>query len=170
MKLTLEKLNELCKLGLFERYAIGGGIAHFYYIEAGTTYDLDVLVIMKTDQTLLISLTPLYDWARNEGYEVIEEHIVIEGVPVQFLPVFNDLITEAVEHAQEVKLFGVQTFIIKAEYLMAIMLDTYRAKDKERLLRFTSESSYSSELFESILIKFNLVKKYKIFKNKYEQK
>jgi len=40
------------------------------------------------------------------------------------------------EIAQEVEIFGVRTFIIKPEYLMAILLDTYRAKDKERLVRF----------------------------------
>lgn len=167
MKATLEKLNELHSLGIIEKFAIGGGIGHFYYIEAGTTYDLDVMVILKVQSTPLTSLGPLYDWARSNEYEVIDEHIVIEGIPVQFLPTYNPMITEAVEQADQVKLFGVKTFMMKPEYLMAIMLDTYRSKDRERLIKFFAESTYSVELFESLIEKFNLVNKYKEFRAKY---
>ena len=98
---------------------------------------------------------------------VLDEHIVIEGIPVQFLPAYNPLIIEAVEQAQEVELFGIKTFIMKPEYLMVIMLDTYRAKDRERLIKFFAESRYSVELFETLTEKFNLISKYKEFRAKY---
>ncbi len=167
MKATLEKINELHTLGIIEKFAIGGGIGHFYYIEAGTAYHLDVMVIMKVQTTPLLTLSPVYDWARSNGYEVIDEHIVVEGIPVQFLPTYNPMITEAVEQAHQVELFGVKTFMMKPEYLMVIMLDTYRAKDRERLIKFLAESTYSVELFESLTEKFNLKSKYKEFRAKY---
>ncbi len=167
MKATLEKLNELARAGIMEKYAIGGGIAHFYYIEAGTTYDLDVMVVMKLQQTSLISMNPFYEWARSNGYEILDEHIVIEGIPVQFLPAYNPLIIEAVEQAREVELFGIKTFIIQPEYLMAIMLDTNRPKDRERLLRFFAECSFSQELFMTVLQKFKLTEKYTALRAKY---
>jgi len=167
MKATLEKINELHRQGIIERFAIGGGIAHFYYIEAGTTYDLDVMVGMKVQTSGLISLTSLYDWAEKSGYEVSEEHIVIEGIPVLFLPAYNPIVTEAIEKAEEVEIFGVKTFMMRPEYLMVIMLDTYRAKDRERLIKFLSQSRYSLEIFESLAARFGVLHKYEEFKAKY---
>jgi DNA-binding Lrp family transcriptional regulator len=167
MKATLEKINELQSMGIIERFAIGGGIAHFYYIEAGTTYDLDVMVGMKVQTSGLISLGPLYEWAEKSGYEVSEEHIVIEGIPVHFLPAYNPMVTEAIDKADQVEIFGVKTFIMSPEYLMVIMLDTYRTKDRERLIKFLSQSRYSTEIFESLAEKFNVLHKYKEFRAKY---
>ena len=167
MKATLEKISELQRLGIIGRFAIGGGIAHFYYIEAGTTYDLDVMVTMNAQASTIFSLEPLYEWAKKSGYIVSEEHIIIEGIPVQFLPSFNATITEAIEQADLVEIFGVKTFIMKPEYLMVIMLDTYRAKDRERLIKFFTQSGYSTTLFEALVAKFNLVEKLKEFKAKY---
>ena len=126
-------LNWLFHIG---RFAIGGGIAHFYYIEAGTTYDLDVMVTMNAQASTIFSLEPLYEWAKKSGYIVSEEHIIIEGIPVQFLPSFNATITEAIEQADLVEIFGVKTFIMKPEYLMVIMLDTYIREERERSIKF----------------------------------
>ena len=167
MKATLEKISELQRLGIIGRFAIGGGIAHFYYIEAGTTYDLDIMVTMNAQTSPLFSLEPLYQWASESGYAVSEEHIIIEGIPVQFLPAFNTIITEAIDQSEQVEIFGVKTFIMKPEYLMVIMLDTYRAKDRERLIKFFTQSGYSTTLFEALVAKFNLVEKLKEFKAKY---
>lgn len=167
MKATLEKLNEMHALGLFDKYAIGGGIAHFYYIEAGATYDLDVMINLKVQTTEILTLSTLYEWAKKNGYEISHEHIIIEGIPVQFLPAYNPIITEAIENADQVELFGVKTFMMKPEYLMVIMLDTFRAKDRERLIQFMSQAKYSSVVFESLLSKFNLARKFTDFKAKY---
>lgn len=104
---------------------------------------------------------------KKSGYEVSEEHIIIEGIPVLFLSSYNPLVSEAVEYADQVEIFGVKTFMIKPEYLMVIMLDTYRAKDRERLMKFLSQAKYSTTVFESLLSKFNLVEKYKDFAVKY---
>ncbi len=167
MKATLEKISELQRVGIIERFAIGGGIAHFYYIEAGTTYNLDIMVTMNAQTSTLFSLKPLYQWASESGYAVSEEHIIIEGIPVQFLPAFNAIITEAIDQSEEVEIFGVITHLMKPEYLMVIMLDTYRPKDRERLTAFFTQSRYSTTLFETLVAKFNLVDKLKEFKSKY---
>lgn len=67
MKATLEKIAEIQRMGLFNKFAIGGGIAHFYYIEAGTTYDLDIMINMNVQRPALLSLSSLYDWAKKIG-------------------------------------------------------------------------------------------------------
>ena len=80
---------------------------------------------------------------------------------------YNDLILEALNNASEIKLYDVYTYILKPEYLMAIMLQTNRPKDKERLLKFFGESEFSFSLFEDIVKRFNLKEKYHDFKKKF---
>jgi len=168
LKKTLQKINELLETKIIRKYAIAGGLGQFYYIEPSVTYDLDLIIDIAADKNQLISLEQIYQWAKNNGYKTLEEHIVIEGIPVQFLPVYNDLVVEALNNRSEIELYGVKTFILKPEYLMAIMLQTNRPKDRERLLKFFEEAEFSKEEFQDILQRFNLEKKYSEFKRRAE--
>src|SRR3989339_45198 len=167
MKKTLEKINELVSLGIIKNYAIGGGMGQFYYIEAGTTYDLDIMLQLNVEVELLEPLKEIYAWAKKEKFEENKEHILIEGIPVQFLPAYNELLNEAIDNANEVELFSIKTRIIRAEYLMAIMLQTYRSIDKTRLTKFFEDVDYDVQLFSQILNKFNLKAKFDELKEKY---
>jgi len=53
MKKTLIRINELVELGIVEKYAIAGGMAHFYYIEPSVTYDLDLIVQIPGKENIL---------------------------------------------------------------------------------------------------------------------
>lgn len=167
MKKTLEQLNKLVEIGLIEKFAIGGGIAHFYYIEPSVTYDLDIMVRIKSVPNNLTPLKEIYEWAEINNFDIKDEHIIVENIPVQFLPEYNPLVEDAVEKATEVLIFDTKTFIIKPEYLMAIMLQTNRSKDRERLLLFLEQTDYDPSLFEEILVKFNLIESYAKFRKKY---
>ncbi|HLW79167.1 MAG TPA: hypothetical protein VKU44_06155 [Terriglobia bacterium] len=57
-----------------------------FWTEPIPTYDLDVLVFLPERQQPIVSLGPLYQWAAARGYAVEAEHVLVEGVPVQFLP------------------------------------------------------------------------------------
>lgn len=167
MKKTLEKINELVESRIIKAYAIGGGMGQFYYIEPSVTYDLDIIINFASEENRLAPLQSIYKWAEENNYETLEEHIIIGGIPVQFLPAYNNLAEEALENAKEIKLYDVKAFILEPEYLMAIMLQTNRPKDRERLLRFFEEAKFSEEKFNAIIKKFNLIKEYKIFRKKY---
>ena len=86
MKRTLEVLNELEKEGVFSRYAIGGAMAATFYVEPLLTFDLDVFVLLQPPESGLLSLTPIYDALRSRGYAEEADCVLMEGVPVQFLP------------------------------------------------------------------------------------
>jgi hypothetical protein len=73
------------------------------------------------------------------------------------LPVY-ELIEEAVNEAAEKKYKGIDIKVMKVEYLIAIMLQTYRPKDKERILKALSEAEIDRERLGKILEKFNLKK------------
>ncbi|RPI18039.1 MAG: hypothetical protein EHM58_06870 [Ignavibacteriae bacterium] len=164
MEKTLTVLNKMLEEKLFEKYAIGGAIASIFYIQPLATYDLDIMILLDVNKSTLISLSPIYNWLEQKGYEAEKEHIIIEGIPVQFIPVYNDLVKEAVECAKEQNYETVITFVIKPEYLIAIMLDTGRTKDNERIVRFLEEAEIDFVLLEKILSKYNLIEKFKKFK------
>ena len=133
MKRTLEVLNELEREGVFTRYAIGGAMAATFYTEPVLTFDLDVFVLLQSSATGLVSLAPIYDALRTRGYKEEQECILIEGVPVQFLPAYNALIEEALAQAREIDYEGVPARVVRAEHLIAICLQTGRAKYSQRL-------------------------------------
>lgn len=166
MEKALKILNELKRNGLIEEYAIGGGIATVFYVEPILTYDLDVMFLLKTEEKL-ISLSPIYDYLKRKGFHAKKEHIVIEGIPVQFIPVYNELIKEAVENAEEIDYRGVKTRVLKPEYLIAVMLQTYRPKDRERIVKLLDEAKLSANLFKKILQDHGLAKKFAHFKKAY---
>jgi len=149
LKEALRKINSLVDSGLIEKYAIAGGIAHFYYIEPSVTYYLDLIVNIIKDGNPLTPLTEIYEWSKKNNFKTEGEHIVIEGVPVQFLLPYHDLVVEALEKRREITLFDEKTFILGPEYLMAIMLQTGRASDKERLARFFDESEYDESIYSA---------------------
>lgn len=169
MEKTLKKINSLVELGIIRNYAIGGGMGQIYYIEPTVTYDLDVMVHLNTiKENDLDPLRLIFDWAKENNYKDVNEYIMIEGMPVQFLPSYNDLVSEAIDNANKVEMFNTETFVIKPEYLMAIMVETGRNKDKIRLATFLEQYKYDKALFEVILKKYNLTSKFDDYKAKFQ--
>lgn len=153
--------------GLFVSYAIAGGIAALFYIEPITTFDLDVFIILPDTAGPLISLAPIYSWLNQKNYRSEKEQIVIEGVPVQFIPVFNDLIKDSVLAAVVKKYGQISTRVLRPEHLVAIMLQTARPKDLERLIKFVEQANIETELLEQILTKHQLTDNFKNFKKRF---
>src|SRR6266542_6880326 len=122
MKRTLQVLNELERDGVVERYAIGGAMGATFYVEPLLTFDLDVFVILPKDAGNLLSLAPLYEALRWRGYTEEGECVLIEGVPVQFLPAYNALLEEALAQARETAYDKTPTRVLRAEHLAAICL------------------------------------------------
>lgn len=159
MKKALESINSLVDEGIIRKYAIGGGMGAFFYYEPTTTFDLDVMIILAGEENILDPLRPIYNWAKEHGYNSIDEYIQIEGVPVQFLVAYNDLIVEAVENARKEVFANIETFVIAPEYLIAIMLQTGRAKDMGRALSFYDAVKLDKNLLDEILVKYSLKSK-----------
>lgn len=171
MEETLKVLNELEKKGLIERYVIGGGIAVLFYAEPILTYDLDVFCLLPEETAGFITLSTIYEYLQKKGYRVDAEHILIEGIPVQFIPPYNELVKEAIEQAIEIKYERVKTRVIRAEHLLAIMLQTYRPKDRVRMLSLLSQAQTKIDMpyIEDILERHGLQKKWLEFRGLYRE-
>lgn len=170
MKKTLKVLNDMVEMGLIEQYAIGGGIAVLYYTEPVLTYDLDVFCLLPVDKSELITLSPIYEYLQKKGYREDGEHIIIEGIPVQMIPAYNEIIEEALNEAAEVKYQQIKTRIVRVEHLLAIMLQTYRPKDRERILLLLDETQIDMIYLEDVLKRHGLMKKWLTFRMRYNEK
>ncbi|MFB0565642.1 MAG: hypothetical protein ACETWK_08195 [Candidatus Aminicenantaceae bacterium] len=165
MEKTLKVINELKNKKAISDYAIGGGIAVLYYVEPLLTYDLDIFFIPI--EASLNVLAPIYKYMRGRGYKIQREHILIEGVPTQFIPVYNELIKEAVQNSTEVEYGKTKTKVLSLEYLVAVMLQTYRAKDRERIIKIFEEVKVNLNFLRKLLKKHNLDEKYAKFRGLY---
>ena len=163
MKKTLKVLNDLKKKGIIKDYAIAGGIATIFYVEPILTYDLDIFFTYKIEPKGLVSLDPIYKFLRKKGYKEKEEHVLIAGIPVQFIPVYDALSQKAVEEAKGTTYSGIKTKVIGAEHLIAIMLQVSRPKDKERISMLLDQAKVDKRRLNLILKRHKLTQKYKNF-------
>jgi hypothetical protein len=117
---------------------------------------LDVFVLFQSSG-MLTSLTPIYDWAKANGYESKSEHIIIADLPVQLIPAYN-LEAEAVETAVEMDYDNVPVRVIRPEYLIAMALQP-SARTAKRLARVASlleQADVDRDLLNKLLERYNL--------------
>jgi hypothetical protein len=156
MDKTLAIINSLEAEGVIGKYAIGGAIGLLFYAEPTTTYDLDIFCHLP--QTgILIDLGPLYANLAKKGYQPTKgEHVKIEGVPVQFITPPTDLVKEALDQAAEKEFAGVKTRVFQYEHLLAIMAETNRPKDRERIAQALESAPPDQAKLNDILKRHNL--------------
>jgi hypothetical protein len=134
LALALRRLNDLESLGLIRRWAIGGAAALVHYTEPVSTFDVDIFTELPA-AGLLVTLEPVYSHLRGLGFEAHGDAVLVEGIPIQFLPtVPGSLEEEAVERAVDFDVEGTPARVFTLEHLAAISLELYRPKDKQRLV------------------------------------
>lgn len=163
MEKTLQVINRMVADGVIKQYAIGGAIAAIFYIEPINTNDLDIFFSTTSSASDLAILEPLYDYLSTLGYKPYAETIDIEGWPVQFLPVFNPLIEDALDNAREANYLGITARVMTAEHLVAIMLQTGRLKDHARVQEFLEQGAVDRESLEQLLARHDLLPKWDAF-------
>jgi len=173
LKNALQVINEMVADGIIQKYAVAGAVAALNYIEPTVTEDLDILVSLddlQSGPSGLVTIEPLISYLRNRGYtEFKQEGIVIEGWPVQFLPVANDLDAEGLNQAVEVEIeLGsgsgpIRIATLTAEHIVATALKVGRPKDRERILRFIEEKVVDLKLLRDVLRRHNLLETWSSF-------
>ena len=164
MQRALQVLNELEQQGVFTRYAIGGAMGATFYVEPLLTFDLDVFLVLPQTAGGLLTLAPLYEALRARGYSQDEDEcVLIEGVPVQFLPAYNALLEEALKEAQEIMYEDVPARVLRREHLVAICLQTGRDKDRERVRILREQAKLDLNFLAGVLRRHQLEEKWKLW-------
>jgi hypothetical protein len=168
MKETFAVLNQMVADSAIENYALAGAVGAMFYVEPFSTRDIDVLVVVPETEGKLIAELPGWQYLRSRGYsEIRGEGIVIEGWPVQFLPVSNALEHEAYLNAGNQNLDDVIVRVVQPEHLVAIMVQVGRLKDFARVQMFLSEDVINLDVLKEILERHQLTKKWDDFRNRF---
>jgi hypothetical protein len=150
LKDVLIAINNLIKAGIIQDYAVGGGYAVMFYGIPITTYDLDVLVVLPTEN----DYHQLFEHFRSNGARIENVYIYIEDMPVQFLPNYiSPLFTSAIEEANTVDFDGITGKFVTVEYLIVLLLTAFRPKDKIRIQKLYIQAN--TNLLLDILQRFD---------------
>lgn len=175
LRKTIEVVNTLANQGVIDRYAIAGAVAALNYIEPTLTEDLDILVSVGsfgTRRSGLILLAPLDAALAALGYaERQDVGIVVEGWPVQFLPVASTFDEEALDLAVDVEFqpkgeAPIKTRVLSAEHVVASALRLGRLKDLARVEAFMDQKAVSLDALRPVLERHALMAAWKDFCSK----
>jgi hypothetical protein len=129
---VIQVLNQAKREGIFRDYAIMGGYAVNYYVEPTFTVDIDTVVLVDTDA----DYHKIFSYFTRQGNKMVNLYIVIDAIQVQFFPsTISPLYKAAVINATTIPFKDVTTRIVTAEHLVALLLVSYRPKDKIRIMQ-----------------------------------
>jgi hypothetical protein len=155
---ALRALNAIKEDGVIADYAVAGGMAQAFWVEALPTYDLDALVALPQSDGVIVSLAAIYDWARARGYAMRAEHVVIGDIPVQFLVSPGPLTDEAIERAATLRFGNTNVRVVRPEYLIAMFLQgsarTRQRRERAAVLR--DNAGIDASLLRDLMQRFTL--------------
>ena len=165
---AIKTVNQMQADGVVECYAIGGAVGATFYLEPVATLDVDVFVEFHTKPgSEMISSEPIFRYLRDRGCTMENEHVVIAGWPVQFLPAGSALVQEALAKAVEKDVEGTPARVFTAEHIAAIALETGRAKDKARVLQFIEADAIDLDRLQEILTRRGLAGAWEQFERQF---
>lgn len=162
MKNILKLMNGMKKEGLIKDYALFGAMAVAMYDEAISTMDFDMVVAMEQDG--FVNMAPIYQYIVNAGYRMEGLHFIIGDVPLDIVVIKNDpndILYDALKHAQSIKTDIGTAKVFTPDYLAAIALSVGRKKDYRKVDLLLN--SITSD-FSRILKKYGLTKKWNDYK------
>jgi hypothetical protein len=104
---------------------------------------------------------------KAKGCTEKDEHLVIGGWPVQFLLPSNELESEAVDTATSATVENVPTWVMQAEYLVAIALRTGRMKDYARIVQFLEQGVIDRGKLLTLIERHGLTARWTRFEERY---
>lgn len=143
--------------GIIVRYGIGGAIGATFYLEAVLTEDVDVFAVVDPSQAS--SLEPfrdLFAYFVGRGAQWQDEHLVIGGWPVHFLPSTGPLMDDGLATTSRHVVDGQPVDAFSLEHLGAIALATYRPKDRLRLQAIWESEMLHRDAFIALITRFDL--------------
>jgi len=137
------------------RWALGGSVATMVWTEPYLTRDIDFFVTF-TQTGSILDLSPVWDAARQLGYETTPKGILVEGIVVEVLSPSSAIIEEGLEHAVVADVLGTKVPVIPPEYLIAEAVHVGRTQDDYKLEKLHDQTTINMGLLENILRKYGL--------------
>ena len=127
---AIRALNQLKRRRVIRDYALMGAVAAAAYIEPIFTQDLDVVILVDTDEEYLNTFRRVVEEA--EGIDGM--HVIFAGVPVQLFPTtISALYHDTVDSSRPFRLGNLRVRVASPEHLVLLCLDAFREKDQLRI-------------------------------------
>jgi len=168
--LLISECEKMRAAGIIDRYAIGGAFAATLLDEPIATVDVDIFFLFaKESAGLVLDMSPIYDFARENGFTFDHEFIKIHGWLAQFVESGTDpLWRDAVRDPQLVSFGETSIPVIRPSFLVAMWLQAGRAKDIEKIARFIEGGLVTREDF-SIVDAYGLTLEWNRVKDRFFQ-
>ena len=166
MKDVARLLSDLLSANIIKDYAVFGAVAQMRYTEAVVTMVAHVLIV-PPKQGSIGELSPICEFCSSRGYAPEGEAIRVGDWPVQFIPAFNPLTTEAVREAETGEIDGVPFRVVRADFLATIALSTGRPKDFARILALLESGAVGSTDIATLATRFGLQAEWSKFKGRF---
>jgi hypothetical protein len=172
LRKSIEVVTTLAEKEVIGTYAIAGAVAALNYIQPTFTEDLDILISIdgfEKRASGLLLLDPLEKALAEMGYTMrTGVGYMVEGWPVQFLPVASALDEEALEQAVELDVAGpgepaFKARVLTAEHVVAVALKLGRFKDLVRIQAFLDQGVVDLKSLKSVLERHNLMDQWRAF-------
>ena len=127
---AVSALNDFKRRRIIQDYAIIGAVAATAYMEPIFTEDIDVVILVDSDEEYLQAYNVIAEQAENQ----VGMHQVLGGVPVQLFPSrVMPLYRDAVEQARKVRINNTRARVATAEHLILLYLIANRQRDRLRV-------------------------------------
>ena len=127
---ALSRLNELKERGLIRDYAVIGAVAATAYVEPVLTQDVDVVVLVDSDNEFWETYRLVGEAA--EGIEGM--HHILGGRPVQMFPsTIKPIYRDTLAESKQTRIGDAMVKVASPEHLVALALEAFRYKDKLRI-------------------------------------
>lgn len=161
-------LNDMVEAGIITAYAVFGAVAQMRYTEAVATLDADILVGVPEPEALDL-LSPIYSFCKGRGYQPAGEAIRVGDWPVQLIPAFSSLTSEAMQEAELTEIDGIPIRVVSAVYLAVIALSVGRSKDFARILALRESGAASDDAIATLACKHGLSEQWQRFKERFDE-
>lgn len=129
---AIRVLNSLKRRRIIRDYAIIGGVAATAYMEPLFTEDLDILVLVDSDEEYLQVFRRVADLAEGK----LGMHYILGRTPVQMFPTTTKpLYQDALKQARLARVGNLQVKVATPEHLIVMLLEAFRDKDQLRIRR-----------------------------------
>lgn len=167
MKKAIEVIVSLAQRGVIKDYAITGAVAALAYIEPVSTQDLDILVSVGDfdAKSGLLLLTPIESALAELGYtQRSDVGVVVQGWPVQFIPVASTLDEESLREAVEKKVgAAINARVLKPEHIVAKAISVGRLKDLARVETFLNMAAIDLVALRAVIDRHDLKDAWRTF-------
>jgi predicted nucleotidyltransferase len=140
---AIRALNQLKRRRIIRDYALIGSVAATAYVEPIYTQDLDIVVLVDTDEEYLATFRRVVE--QSEGIEGM--HVVLNETPVQMFPTtVKPLYLDILIRANTVRVGNLRVKVASPEHLILLCLEAFRDKDQQRIRSLLSEADINTVL------------------------